>query len=123
MLQLNPQSIIYIASIPVDFRKGIDTLAFVCRELIQIDPLEGAMFLFYNKARNCIKILAHDGQGFWLCSKRLSSGKFQALPDKYSSIDGSNNSYRICYRVMQVLINNGDARFVRFAKNWRKITV
>jgi hypothetical protein len=40
------------------------------------------MFVFMNKKKTAIKILVYDGQGFWLCHKRLSKGRFCWRPDK-----------------------------------------
>ena len=40
MLQLTPQSRIFLATHPVDFRNGIDGLAAVCRQRLGADPLE-----------------------------------------------------------------------------------
>jgi transposase len=61
---------------PVDFRKGIDGLAKVCREVLNFDPFSGYVFIFRNKKGSALKILMYDGQGFWLCQKRLSKGRF-----------------------------------------------
>ena len=41
MLQLTPQSRIFVATEPVDFRKGIDGLAAVCRRVLGDNPLRG----------------------------------------------------------------------------------
>jgi transposase len=38
------------------------------------------MFVFRNKRATAIKILTYDGQGFWLCQKRLSQGRFRWWP-------------------------------------------
>ena len=43
MLQLTPQSRIFVAIQPVDFRKGIDGLSAVCRQRRGENPLEGAV--------------------------------------------------------------------------------
>ena len=45
MLQLTPQSRIFVATEPVDFRKGIDGLAAVCRQRLGANPLEGAVYV------------------------------------------------------------------------------
>lgn len=148
MLQLTPQSVVYVASTYVDFRKGIDGLASICRQQFALDPLGGALFLFYNRLRTTIKILCHDGQGMWLCSKRLSKGRFgYNLPSCSGSGSGSTSTstshspttassatitsstvptttnpyHSICYRALHVLINNGDPHSVKFSKNWRLI--
>ena len=41
MLQLTPQSRIFLACDPVDFRKGIDGLAALCRQQLGEDPFAG----------------------------------------------------------------------------------
>ena len=66
MLQLTPQSRIFVATEPVDFRKGIDGLAAVCRRVLGDHPLSGALYVFRNRAGTTLKILCYDGQGFWL---------------------------------------------------------
>jgi transposase len=66
MLQLTPQSRIFLATEPVDFRKGIDGLAAVCRLVLREQPFSGAVFVFRNRAATTIKLLCYDGQGFWL---------------------------------------------------------
>ncbi len=66
MLQLTPQSRIFVATEPVDFRKGIDGLGAVCRQRLGDNPLEGAVYVFRNRAGTALKLLLYDGQGFWL---------------------------------------------------------
>lgn len=117
MLQLTPQSIIYIASVAVDFRKGIDGLAGFCKNSFNLDPFSGALFLFYNNNKNAFKILFYDGQGFVLVAKRLSQGKFQYK----NKVKDCSKYHQICHRALQVLINNGNIHDVKFSKNWRSI--
>jgi transposase len=80
MLQLTPQSRIFLATQPVDFRNGIDGLAAVCRRALSDNPLEGAVYVFRNRAGTALKVLLYDGQGYWLCMKRLSQGRFHWWP-------------------------------------------
>jgi transposase len=56
----------------IDARKGIDSLAQLCREKLNADPFCGCVFIFRSRRGTAIKILAYDGQGFWLATKRLS---------------------------------------------------
>ena len=76
MIQLTAHMHIVAAVEPVDFRKGIDALAAVCRQQLQSDPFCGAVFVFVNKSKTALRLLVYDGQGFWLCHKRLSKGRF-----------------------------------------------
>src|SRR5208282_3732072 len=76
MIQITVQTRILVAIQAVDFRKGIDGLARVCQQQLQTDPFSGRLFVFRNRRRTALKILAYDGRGFWLCQKRLSRGRF-----------------------------------------------
>ena len=80
MLQITPQMKILVAVEPADFRKGIDGLAAVCKESLEQDPFAGTVFVFRNRRGTAIKVLVYDGQGFWLCQKRLSEGRFRWWP-------------------------------------------
>jgi transposase len=117
MLQLSPQSVIFLATKHVDFRKGLDGLIAVCRQLLAIEPLEGPLFLFYNRTKTTIKILAYDGQGFILFIKRLSKGTFK--PDL--KINDQFPYLQICHRTLQILINNGKPIKANCSKNWRNL--
>jgi len=80
MLQITPQMKILVAVEPADFRRGIDGLARLCQERLGQDPFVGAVFVFRNRKGTALKVLTYDGQGFWLCHKRLSHGRFPWWP-------------------------------------------
>jgi transposase len=81
MIQITPHMRLYLCVAPIDFRKGIDGLSRVCRDILDKDPFSGSMFIFRNKRRTTLKILVYDGQGYWLFVKRLSSGRFSWWPN------------------------------------------
>ena len=87
-----------VAVTPADFRRGIDGLARVCRESLVSDPFSGAVFVFRNRRGTAIKLLAYDGQGYWLCQKRLSKGKFRSGRARSTerSASCSLTSFRCC---------------------------
>jgi transposase len=89
MLQITPQMRILVAVEAVDFRKGIDSLAELCRAKLNADPFSGCLFVFRSRRATSIKILVYDGQGFWLATKRLSKGRFRWWP---RSEEGSNDA-------------------------------
>ena len=66
----------YIASEPIDLRRGFDGLAAATREVIREDPLSGHLFCWLNRRRNRIKILLWDRTGYLLVYKRLERGTF-----------------------------------------------
>src|SRR6058998_2259933 len=80
MIQITPQMRILVAVEAVDGRKGIDSLAQLCREKLNADPFSGCLFLFRSRSATSLKILVYDGQGFWLAQKRLSKGRFVWWP-------------------------------------------
>ena len=82
MIQITPQMRILLSIKAVDFSKGIDGLAEICRHILGTDPFSGCVFVFRNHRGTAIKALMYDGHGFWLCQKRLSRGTFQWWPDK-----------------------------------------
>ena len=54
MIQITPQMRLLLAVEPVDFRKGIDGLAQVCRQKLHTDPMAGALFVFASRSRERI---------------------------------------------------------------------
>ena len=80
MIQIAPTMRILVAIEAVDGRKGIDSLARLCQEKLQEDPFSGCLFVFRSRRGTSIRILAYDGQGFWLAQKRLSKGRFAWWP-------------------------------------------
>jgi transposase len=60
MIQVTPQMRILLAAEPVDFRKGIDGLVGVCRNVLKTDPFCGYVFIFRNKRGSAIKVLMYD---------------------------------------------------------------
>ncbi len=103
MIQVAPQMRILLAVDPVDFRKGIDGLAGVCRQTLNSDPFSGYVFIFRNKRASSIKVLMYDGQGFWQCQKRLSKGRFKWWPT-----DGNSCLKLLASHQLQLLIWNSD---------------
>lgn len=67
MIQLTSQMRILVAVEPADFRRGIDGLARVCKEVLRADPFAGYVFVFRNRRSTAVKLLLYDSQGFWLC--------------------------------------------------------
>jgi transposase len=114
MIQVTPQMRILVAVEPADFRKGIDGLAKLAREELESDPFSGRVFVFRNRRRTAVKILVYDGQGFWLCQKRLSKGQFRFWPTG-KTVRGLEA------HELQVLLSAGDFEAVQAAPPWRQV--
>jgi transposase len=77
MLMLPVSARILVAGQATDLRKAFDTLAETTRQVLREDPFSGCLFVFFNRARNRVKVLVWDRDGFWLCAKRLERGTFR----------------------------------------------
>ena len=77
---------ILVATQPVDFRRGMDSLAMLVTEALREDPFNSTFFVFRSKRMDRIKILAWDGTGLCLYSKRLENGCFAWPPIRDGSI-------------------------------------
>jgi transposase len=107
---------ILVAVEPADFRRGIDGLARICREALQQDPFGGSVFVFRNRRGTALKILVYDGQGFWLCHKRLSSGRFHWWPS-----EASQPARTLAAHQLQVLLSAGNPDSTQAAPQWRPV--
>src|SRR5262245_57087813 len=116
MLQLTPQSRILLAREPIDFRRGIDGLAAVCRQVLREQPLSGAVLVFRNRTATALKLLMYDGQGFWLCTKRLSQGRFTWWPRT------QEDSTRLSARELAIVLWNGNPQQAGMADDWKKLS-
>jgi transposase len=117
MIQITPQMRILVAVETVDFRKGIDGLAALCRQALDSDPLGGTLFVFCSRRRHAIKCLTYDGQGFWICQKRLSQGRFTGWPQP-----GAGISLRLDPHQLHLLLWNGDPSRAQAAPLWRRVS-
>jgi transposase len=118
MLQITPQMRILVAVEPVDFRKGIDGLVQFCRQSLGEDPFRGVLFAFRNRRATAVKVLVYDGQGFWLCHKRLSEGRFRWWPSA-----ANQGAKSLAAHQLQVLLSAGDPEATKAAPAWRSVSV
>ena len=117
MLQVTPQMRILLAVEPVDFRRGIDGLAQHCRAVLQDDPFSGTVFVFRNRRATAIKVLIYDGQGFWLCYKRMSRGRFAWWP-----LSATSATTTLAAHQLHVLLCGGNPTAARGSPPWRSVT-
>jgi len=116
VIQITPQMRILVAVEPADFRKGIDGLARLCKEALKHDPFGGGVFVFRNRRATAVKVIVYDGQGFWLCHKRLSSGKFAWWPAGPREAAKSLEAHQLA-----VLLSAGNPDNVQAAPTWRSV--
>ena len=76
MLSLPPSVRVFVASQPVDGRKGADSLVALVRCELQHDPLTGHLYVFFSRRCDRVRVVYWDRNGFALWSKRLEKGRF-----------------------------------------------
>lgn len=109
---------IYVMHEPVSFRKGIDGLSAVVRQILLKDPMGGSLFVFRSKTGKAVRVLCYDGGGFWLCTRRLSQGIYRYWP-KGNSRDPSS---KYLARELQVLLWGGNPSGFKFPENWQRVS-
>ena len=119
MIQITPQMRILVAVDPADFRRRIDGLARLCKEALQQDPFGGWVFVFRNRRATAVKVLVYDGQGFWLCHKRLSSGRFRCWPTRSTPAEAAKT---LAAHQLHVLLSAGNPAGTQSAPVWRSVT-
>lgn len=80
---------VWVATRPVDMRKGFDGLAEVVRSFLGHDPLSGSLFVFRNRTAQRVKVLWYDRDGLAIYYKRLERGvfRFPTGDEKVTAID------------------------------------
>jgi transposase len=115
LIQITPQIRILVAVESIDARKGIDSLAQLCREKLTADPFSGCLFIFRSRRGTAIKLLVYDGQGFWLATKRLSKGRFRWWPT------GDEPARVLRAHQAQLLLAAGNPE-AEAAPEWRRVS-
>ncbi len=77
-----PQTRISVASETLDFKNGIDGSIATCKRRLTIDPMDGTVFIFTSQKRKKLPVIFYNGQGFWIYTEQLSSGKFPNWPEQ-----------------------------------------
>jgi transposase len=75
---------VLVATKPVDFRRGADSLAALVREQLKHDPFSGTIYIFRSKRADRLKILAWGAFRWPPISDgvmRLSASQLAALVD------------------------------------------
>lgn len=77
MIDLKTVNRIYISPGYTNLTVHVDGLISLVKSKLNKDPFDGSLFIFCNKARDKIKILHFEYNGFWLYYKRFETGKLK----------------------------------------------
>ena len=114
MLNLAANTRILVYSQPTDMRKSFNGLSGIVATHFDVELLSGHLFLFFNRRRDCVKILAWDRDGLMIWYKRLEAGTFQ-LPDT----DCGTNTIEIDSTQLAMLLSGIDLASVKRRKRYR----
>ena len=68
---------VFVGLDPIDLRWGFHRLAGLVAETLRREVRSGALFVFFGKRREAMKVLFFDGSGMCLFYKRLDKGTFR----------------------------------------------
>jgi transposase len=97
-------------------RKGFEGLYGLVRDRLLCDPLSGHLFLFCNAQRNRLKILAWDGSGLWVCSKKLIKGRFSWIES-----GDAQGKVVLSHEELSLLLGGIDLRQTKSKRWYRKV--
>ena len=97
---------------PTDMRKSFDGLSALAKQVLDEDPLSGAVFAFVNRRRTQIKLLYFEDDGYCVWSKRLERGRFQVHWEGLQKVP-------IDLGTLKLLIDGIDLDSVRRFKRYR----
>src|SRR3954471_18052573 len=67
----------FVAARAVDMRLGFERLGGIVRERMRREPRSKALFVFFGRRRQTVKVLSWDGTGTILWYKKLEAGAFE----------------------------------------------
>jgi transposase len=114
VLTASPGVRVFLASEPVDLRRGHDGLCALVRTMYCRDPHDGSVFAFVGRRGDRIKLLYWDRGGFVLVYKRLEKGRFQ-LP----RIAANAKSVTLDAASLAMLLDGVDLKSVRRIPAWK----
>ena len=116
MLSLPANVRLYLCTTPTDMRKSFDGLHTLVRQVFELDPLDGHLFLFVNRRRDRIKLLWWDRDGLALWYKRLEMGTYQ-LP----VVSDDARGVEIDATQLALLLSGVDQSSAKRRKRYRRV--
>jgi transposase len=114
VLSLPPSVRIFVATQPVDGRKGVDSLAAIVRSALAQDPLSGHLYVFFSKRCDRVRVVYWDRNGFAMWTKRLEKGRFCPT----FSADGRLSSAAIEAAELALIVEGIDLAGARRRPRW-----
>ena len=124
MLSLPASVKIFMYTGLTDMRRSFDRLAQMVEEHLEQDPESGHLYLFFNRRRDCVKMLLWEGDGFVIWYKRLEAGTFAVPAPGAPPSDGSRSTgMQIRARDLNLLLAGADPTRVTRRKRFERASV
>lgn len=118
MLSLPASLRIFVYTGVTDMRRSFDRLAQMVEEHLGQDPESGHLYLFFNRRRDCVKMLLWEGDGFAIWYKRLEAGTFAVpVPGTAHGAGSRADAVQIQARDLSLLLAGADP--IRFTRRKR----
>lgn len=114
MLSVAAHSPVFVVETPASFRCGKNGMVGLCREVYNLEPMDGAYIVFRNRTGTQLRVIFYDGDGMWLCTKYFSKGSVKSWPV------GSGVSNATA-RDLAVLLWRGSVGGASFPEFWKKM--
>jgi transposase len=93
-------------------------------EHLEQDPESGHLYLFFNRRRDCVKMLLWEGDGFVIWYKRLEAGTYAVPAPGAQRADGKQSAgVQIPARDLNLLLGGVDPACVTRRKRFARAGV
>ena len=117
MLHLSASCRYYLYRNPTNLRKGFDSLCGIVISELQMNALDGSVYIFINKKHSQVKLLLWEGDGFSIYHKRLEKGTYE-LP----AINDNPNNIALSNEALQHILQGISLSSVRKRKRYQQPT-
>ncbi len=115
MLHLASNQRYYLYQGHADMRKGFDSLSGMITSLVEHNPLNGDIYIFFNRRRNQVKLLNWEGDGFALYYKRLEKGTYE-IPATL----GKSNARSVHWQELQFILQGVCLQKIQYRLRYKK---
>ena len=115
MLHLDQNRRYYVYLAPADMRKGFDSLCGLVRATMQQNPMNGDVYIFFNRSRTHVKLLLWEHDRYSLYYKRLERGTYE-LPGPSSGGSMGVTSY-----TLSLILQGVELSSVRHKKRYARV--
>lgn len=116
MLHLGASCQYYLYNANTDMRKGFDSLCGIVSSQMQLEIQGGAIFIFFNKKRNQVKLLLWEGDGLSIYYKRLEKGTYER-----PVLEDGKSACQVTPQQLQFILQGVALQKIQYRSRYKKI--